>query len=44
MIWHEMYDFAPNTVFVVLASAAYDEADYVRDRAEFEALARARAA
>ena len=44
MIWHEMYDFAPNTAFVVLASAAYDEADYIRDRAEFEALARARAA
>ncbi len=39
MIWHEMHDFAPGTVLLVLASAAYDEADYIRDFAEFEALA-----
>ncbi|MES2753559.1 MAG: FdtA/QdtA family cupin domain-containing protein [Pseudomonadota bacterium] len=38
MIWHEMYDFAPNTAFVVLASAPYDEADYIRDRGAFERL------
>ena len=44
MIWHEMHDFAPNTAFVVLASAAYDEADYIRELGQFEALARARAA
>lgn len=40
MIWHEMHDFAPGTVLLVLASAAYDEADYIRDFSAFEALTR----
>ncbi len=30
-VWHELTDFAPGTVVVVLASTAYDEADYLRD-------------
>lgn len=38
MIWHEMRDFRPGTVLMVLASAAYDEADYIRSRSEFDAL------
>ena len=40
MIWHEMEDFTPDCVLMVLADTAYEEADYIRDRAEFAALAR----
>lgn len=35
MIWREMRDFTPNAVLMVLASAPYDEADYIRDYADF---------
>jgi dTDP-4-dehydrorhamnose 3,5-epimerase-like enzyme len=35
MIWHEMYDFSPGAVLIVLASAHYDEDDYIRDYEEF---------
>jgi UDP-2-acetamido-3-amino-2,3-dideoxy-glucuronate N-acetyltransferase len=35
MIWHEMHDFAPGSVCLVLASDYYDEADYFRDYDEF---------
>ena len=31
MIWRDISDFTPGTVFLVLASAAYDENDYIRD-------------
>ena len=31
MIWREMYDFSPGSVLTVLASAHYDENDYIRD-------------
>lgn len=34
-IWREMYDFAPGTVLLVLASEPYDEADYIRNYDEF---------
>ena len=40
MIWHEMHDLAPGTVLLSLASAPYDEADYIRDFAAFETLAK----
>jgi hypothetical protein len=30
-IWHDLTDFAPGTVVLVLASTLYDEAEYVRD-------------
>lgn len=30
MIWHEMRAFSPDCVLLVLASAHYDEADYIR--------------
>ena len=34
-IWHEMDDFSPDCVLVVLADHVYDEADYIRDYATF---------
>jgi len=34
-IWHEMYDFSPDCVVMVLASEYYDESDYIRDYQEF---------
>ena len=41
MVWHEMKDFSPDCVLMVLADAAYDEADYIRDYDAFLALANA---
>ena len=38
MIWHEMYDFSPHCVLAVFADGPYDESDYVRSYAEYEAL------
>lgn len=35
MIWHEMHDFTPDCVLLVLADAAYDEADYIRGYDDF---------
>ena len=35
LLWHEMRDFSANCVLVVLASAPYDEADYLRDYDDF---------
>ncbi len=37
MIWHEMVDFSPGCVLLVLADNWYDEADYIRDYAAFKA-------
>ena len=34
-LWREMHDFSPDCVLMVFADAEYDEADYIRDRAEF---------
>lgn len=34
-MWREMYDFAPGTVLLVLASEYYDEADYIRNYEDF---------
>ena len=39
MVWHEMADFSPDCVLLVLADAPYDEADYIRDYDEFLRLA-----
>ena len=39
MIWREMSDFSPDCVLMVLADAAYDEADYIRDYDQFLAIA-----
>lgn len=41
MVWHEMKDFSPDCVLMVLADAAYDEGDYIRDYEQFLAIARA---
>lgn len=35
MMWREMREFSADCVLMVLASALYDEADYVRDYAQF---------
>ena len=39
MVWHEMSEFSPDCVLMVVADAPYDEADYIRGRDEFAALA-----
>ena len=41
MVWHEMSNFSPDCVLMVLASAPFDEADYIRDYSEFMTLATA---
>ncbi|MFF2480875.1 sugar 3,4-ketoisomerase [Paenibacillus sp. NPDC058071] len=33
--WHEMYDFSPDCVLLVLASHLYDPDDYIRDYSKF---------
>ena len=40
VIWIELDAFSEGAVCLVLTSAAYDEADYIRDYTEFERLAR----
>ena len=35
MVWHEMRDFSPDCVLLVLADTLYDEADYIRDYRRF---------
>ena len=35
MIWHEMFDFSNDCIFLVLASDYYDESDYIRDYNQF---------
>jgi dTDP-4-dehydrorhamnose 3,5-epimerase-like enzyme len=34
-LWHEMRRFSPDCVILVLASALYDESDYIRDYQAF---------
>ncbi len=38
MIWHEMHDFSPDCVLLVLADTVYDEADYIRDYDAFQRM------
>jgi dTDP-4-dehydrorhamnose 3,5-epimerase-like enzyme len=40
MVWHEMHEFSADCVLLVLASAHYDEADYIRNYESFLAAAR----
>jgi hypothetical protein len=40
-IWRQLRNFSTNAVALVLASAPYDEDDYIRDHDEFERLRRA---
>lgn len=35
MMWRELENFSPGAVCAVLASAPYDEADYIRDYGDF---------
>ena len=35
-MWHEMYEFSPDCVLLVLADDFYDEADYIRDYEDFK--------
>jgi len=38
MLWLELGDFSSNALCLVLTSDVYDEADYIRDAAEFRRL------
>jgi dTDP-4-dehydrorhamnose 3,5-epimerase-like enzyme len=38
LVWHEMRNFSPDAVLLVMASDYYDESDYVRDYDEFKKL------
>jgi len=35
LVWREMFDFSPDCVLMVLASAHYDEEEYIRNYDEF---------
>jgi dTDP-4-dehydrorhamnose 3,5-epimerase-like enzyme len=35
-VWRELLEFSSNAVCLVLASLAYDEADYIRSREDFD--------
>lgn len=35
LVWGSMHDFSPDCVLLVLASEAYDDADYIREYDEF---------
>ena len=35
MVWHEMHEFSPDCVMLVLASEHYDEKDYIRNYEDF---------
>lgn len=35
LTWFELTGFSPETAYLVLASAAYDEGDYIRDHDEY---------
>lgn len=39
-IWNKLTFAGPDTAIIVFCDQAYDEADYLRDRTEFEALKR----
>ena len=41
-VWHELTDFAPQTVVLVIASTLYDEAEYLRDYEAFKREAASR--
>jgi WxcM-like, C-terminal len=38
MVWASQIDFAGGTVGLVLTSGPFDEADYIRDKSEFQRL------
>ncbi|AKJ65508.1 sugar 3,4-ketoisomerase [Kiritimatiella glycovorans] len=40
-IWRTLTEFAPDSQFLIVANMEYDEADYIRERDEFDRQARA---
>ena len=38
LIWHEMHDFSPDCVLLVLASEHYNESDYIRNYEVFQRM------
>ncbi len=44
MVWHEMHDFSPDCVLVVLADATFDESDYIRNYDAFQSAVEAQRA
>ena len=38
MVWHELYNFSDDCCVLVLASASFDETDYIRDYEQFLAM------
>ena len=40
-VWRTLVGFAPDSQFLIVANMEYDEADYIRDRANFENFANA---
>lgn len=43
MVWGTQYNYSPDAVLLVFASAPYDPADYIRDYGEFRAAVSSRA-
>lgn len=41
LVWHDIGGFSAGTVYLALASAEFDEGDYIRDRDEFLQTVRA---
>ncbi len=39
-VWRVMRDFEPDTMLMVIANIKYDEADYIRNRVEFERISK----
>ena len=39
-VWRIMRDFEPGTTLMVVANIQYNEADYIRDRTEFERISK----
>ena len=39
-IWRTFHGFEPGTVLLIVANIKYDEADYIRDRTEFERISK----
>lgn len=37
MVWHEMHEFSPDAVVMMVADDLYDEGDYIRSYADFRA-------
>ena len=37
MVWHEMFDFSPDCVLLVVADAWYEEGEYIRSYDAFKA-------